>query len=91
MKKVLLLVVLFIAQSSFAPKPITWVAIGDSITYLNDHQNETGNRVTKGYMTSLQEKIPQLQFTNKEYNAWTAIRIATQLEKHALQKAVWSI
>lgn len=84
MKKVLLLVVLFIAQSSFAPKPITWVAIGDSITYLNDHQNETGNRVTKGYMTRVQEKMPQLQFTNKGYNGWTAIRIATEIEKLGL-------
>jgi len=87
MKKVLLLVVLFIAQSSFAPKPITWVAIGDSITYLNDHQNETGSRVTKGYMTRVQEKMPQLQFTNKGYNGWTAIRIATEIEKLGLQKA----
>ena len=87
MKKVLLLVVLFIAQSSFAPKPITWVAIGDSITYLNDHQNETGNRVTKGYMTRVQEKMPQLQFTNKGYNGCTAIRIATEIEKLGLQKA----
>lgn len=87
MKKVLLLVVLFFVQSSFAPKPITWVAIGDSITYLNDHQNETGNRVTKGYMTRVQEKMPQLQFTNKGYNGWTAIRIATEIKKLGLQKA----
>ena len=87
MKQLTLLLLLLITQLSFAPKPITWVAIGDSITYLNDHLDETGNRVTKGYMTRVQEKMPHIQFTNKGFNGWTAIRIATEIEKLGLQKA----
>ncbi len=38
-------------MSFFSLKKITWVAIDVSITYLNEHTDETGNRVTKGYMT----------------------------------------
>ena len=38
--KNLLLVIAFIGiQFSFKPKGITWVSIGDSITYLNEHQD----------------------------------------------------
>ena len=29
-------------------KPLRWCAIGDSFTYLNDHPEETGYRVTEG-------------------------------------------
>ena len=43
--------------TSFVPKEITWVALGDSITYLNDHANETSNRVTKGCLTRVTEKL----------------------------------
>lgn len=64
MKKFLLLVALFFLFTSFTKKEITWVAIGDSITYLNDHQNETGNRITKGYMTRVVEKLPNIHFIN---------------------------
>ena len=75
------------AQFSFTPKPITWVALGDSITYLNDHQNETGNRITKGYMTLVTEKLKNIQYINKGYNGWTATKIATDIEKLGIQKA----
>lgn len=45
-------------------KQISWCAIGDSFTYLNDHLDETGYRVTKGYLDRILEQIPELQLTN---------------------------
>ena len=45
MKKLLLLVIIVCVFTSFTHKELTWIAIGDSITYLNEHQDETGNRV----------------------------------------------
>ncbi len=92
MKKIILLTLMIGAQFSFTPKPITWVALGDSITYLNDHQNETGNRITKGYMTLVTEKLKNIQYINKGYNGWTATKIATDIEKLGIQKAdIYSI
>lgn len=74
------------------PKSITWVAIGDSITYLDDHPEETGNRITKGYLDLVTEKFPDLQVTNKGYNGWTAVRIAEEFAKLEIPKAeVYSI
>ena len=34
-----------------------WCAIGDSFTYLNDHLDETGYRLHKGYVTRTAEKL----------------------------------
>ena len=77
---------------SFTPKEITWVAIGDSITYLNDHQEETGNRITKGYMTRVVEKLPNINYINKGFNGWTATNIAHEIEKLGIPKAdVYSV
>lgn len=81
MKKCIILFAILFFQSSFAPKEITWVAIGDSITYLNEHPDETGNRITKGYMTRVVERLPQFKYINKGYNGWTAVKIATDIEK----------
>jgi len=87
---VLLLGVIFLVSGS--PNPITWVAIGDSITYLNDHPNEAGNRITKGYLTLIKEKFPSLEVVNKGYNGWTAVRIAQEFAKLEIPKAeVYSI
>lgn len=81
-----------IVLCSFSTKDTTWVAIGDSITYLNDHQNETGNRITKGYMTLVAEKLSNIQFINKGYNGWTAVKIANEIESLQLTRAdVYSI
>jgi lysophospholipase L1-like esterase len=78
--------------TSFSPKEISWVAIGDSITYLNDHLNETGNRVTKGYLTRVTEQLPNIHYTNQGHNGWTAVRIAGEIEKLGLEKAdVYSV
>ncbi len=87
MKKLLpLFVVVFLVASS-AKKQLTWVAIGDSITYLNDHQNETGNRISKGYMTRVTEKLRYIHYINQGHNGWTSGGIAEQIEKLGLVKA----
>ncbi|PRY39184.1 lysophospholipase L1-like esterase [Spirosoma oryzae] len=79
---------LLIGAFSFrAPQQMTWVAIGDSITYLNDHPEQTGNRITKGYMTRVVEKLPYIKFVNQGHNGWTAIRIAQQIDSLGLTKA----
>jgi lysophospholipase L1-like esterase len=91
MKKLVLLLLIGLF-TAFSPKKITWVAIGDSITYLNDHPNETGNRITKGYMSSIVEQKPDIEYINQGHNGWTSVRIAEQIEKLGLVKAdVYSI
>lgn len=88
MKKLIILFGIFCLMTSFTPKKeLTWVAIGDSITYLNDHLDETGNRITQGYMTRVVEKLPCIHFTNQGHNGWTAVRIAGSIEKLGLIKA----
>ena len=92
MIKWILLLVLITGISSFAPKPLSWVAIGDSITYLNDHTNETGNRVTKGYMTRVAEQLPNISFINQGHNGWTSAGIAKAIDSLGLVKAdVYSV
>lgn len=78
---------LFWVISGFAPKKQTWVAIGDSITYLNDHQNETGYRITKGYMTIVTEKLPHIRYINQGHNGWTSGGIAKNIDKLGLTSA----
>jgi lysophospholipase L1-like esterase len=87
MKKLFLLLIVSISFLSFHKRQLTWVAIGDSITYLNDHQNETGNRLTKGYMTRVVEELPNIHFINQGHNGWTTGNIAKQIEKLGLVKA----
>ena len=92
MKKLVVFFALIVAVSSFSPKPITWVAIGDSITYLNEHPNETGNRVTKGYMTRVVEQLPSVTYINQGHNGWTSGGIATAIETLGIIKAdVYSV
>jgi len=87
MKKIFILLTTAFFFTSFTPKEITWIAIGDSITYLNDHPDETGNRVTKGYMTRVVEKTPRLRYINQGHNGWTAVKIAKEIDKLGLVKA----
>ncbi|MBO5278933.1 MAG: SGNH/GDSL hydrolase family protein [Lachnospiraceae bacterium] len=59
---------------------IRWCAIGDSFTYLNDHLDETGYRVTKGYLSRILEKVPELTLMNIGVNGsttedWLAIPV----------------
>jgi len=92
MRKLLVLFAIIVGVSSFAPKPITWVAIGDSITYLNDHTNETGNRVTRGYMTRVVEQLPSVSYINQGHNGWTSGGIAKEIETLGIVKAdVYSV
>jgi lysophospholipase L1-like esterase len=92
MKKILLPGLALLLLFAFKPKEQTWVAIGDSITYLNEHQDETGNRITKGYMTRVTEKLPYVHYINQGHNGWTSIQIATSIEKLDVQKAdVYSV
>lgn len=92
MKKLLLIIAVGVITNAFISPKITWVAIGDSITYLNDHTNETGNRVTKGYMTRVVEKLPCLHYINQGHNGWTSGGIAKEIEHLGLVKAdVYSV
>ena len=87
MKKLFLLFLIAAISIYSAPRQITWVALGDSITYINDNLPETNNRLTKGYMTQVVEKLPGINYINKGYNGWTAGRIADQINKLGLEKA----
>lgn len=92
MKKILFFSLILIGFLSFKPKEITWVAIGDSITYLNDHPEQTGNRVTKGYMTMVTEKLPHIKVINQGHNGWTSGGIAEKINELGLVSAdVYSV
>jgi lysophospholipase L1-like esterase len=80
-------ILLSIIIVSCAPKQKTWIALGDSITYLNEHSDEAGSRITKGYMTLVSEQLPQLAYVNKGYNGWTAVRVAREIESLELEPA----
>lgn len=73
--------------TSFTQKEIVWVAIGDSITYLNDHPDETGNRVTKGYLSRVVDELPNLRYINQGHNGWKASDIADKIGQLKLVKA----
>lgn len=86
MKRFLLFVALSLPYSC-TTEEISWTALGDSITYLNDHADETGSRITKGYMTRVIEQLPNIHFTNKGYNGWTAGDVAREIHSLGLEKA----
>jgi lysophospholipase L1-like esterase len=72
---------------SFKEREYTWIAIGDSITYLNDHLDETGDRVKKGYLTRVVELLPNLRYVNQGHNGWTSGGIAENIRNLGLVKA----
>ena len=86
-KRILIFTGIIILFSGTAPDKITWVAIGDSITYLNDHVDETGNRISKGYLTMVTERLPNVTYVNQGHNGWTSGRMAEQIESIGLIKA----
>lgn len=61
MKRIILLLCIVLRVSFGPEQQIKWIALGDSITYLNDHPDETGNRIVKGYLTRVVKKLPCLQ------------------------------
>jgi lysophospholipase L1-like esterase len=79
MKKILFFMVFLLTNSFFTMKKLTWVAIGDSITYLNDHPGETNNRVMKGFLTRVTEQLPNIYYINKGYNGWRTTGIAKEI------------
>ncbi|WP_353125338.1 SGNH/GDSL hydrolase family protein [Parapedobacter pyrenivorans] len=87
MKHSMLFVIIALLCCSFGQKQQTWLALGDSITYLNEHPDETGNRITKGYMTLVTEERQHMRYINQGYNGWTAVRIAEQIDNLELEKA----
>ena len=87
MKKFILLLAFAWFGFSFQKKELRWTAIGDSITYLNEHPEETGNRITKGYMTRVVEELPHITYRNQGHNGWTSGGIAKEIEKLGLDKA----
>jgi lysophospholipase L1-like esterase len=92
MKKLFLFVCIVFFFTSFRDKEILWVAVGDSITYLNEHPEETGNRITKGYMSRVVEKLPRIHYVNQGHNGWTSGGIAQEIDSLGLVKAdVYSI
>ena len=80
MKKVSSLSIFFLFLAGFSHRPLNWVAIGDSITYLNDHPDETKNRISKGYLTDVTEKLPYLHCINQGRNGWTIQRFARKID-----------
>jgi lysophospholipase L1-like esterase len=83
----LLLVIVIWLLASFTEKEIVWVAIGDSITYLNDHPDETGNRVAKGYLSRVVAELPEVRYINQGHNGWKSGDIANKIEGLGLVKA----
>jgi lysophospholipase L1-like esterase len=70
-----------ISLVSFTHPPVTWVAIGDSITYLNDHPEETKNRLSKGWLTDIAEKLSYIHYINQGHNGWTTTNFAQSWDK----------
>src|SRR5688572_14407144 len=87
MRTFFLLLIMCAAFSTCDSDQMKWVAIGDSITYLNEHADETGNRITKGYMTRVTEKLPHIRYVNKGYNGWTAGDVAKEIDGLGLGRA----
>jgi lysophospholipase L1-like esterase len=85
--RIIFLLAVVMLFSSFKKTNLTWLAIGDSITYLNDHTNETGNRVTHGYLTDVVTHFGGLHYINKGYNGWTSGNIAEHIDSLGLVKA----
>lgn len=81
MRKLFFLSGLCFLIGSFTPRQLTWVAIGDSITYLNEHPDETCNRVKKGYLTRVCEKLPGIHYINQGHNGWTSVDIAKHIDE----------
>lgn len=87
MKKGIFIIVCLFIFSSFEKKQIKWVAVGDSITALNEHPEQTENRVTKGFMTRVVEKLPHISYVNKGYGGWTSKIMANKINEIGLESA----
>jgi|SRR5579863_8267473 len=86
MKTSLIALMLLCQSAHFSPGVITWTALGDSITYLNDHHDETGNRITNGYMAVVAAQYPNIEYINQGHNGWTTEGIAKEIDTLGLTK-----
>lgn len=87
-KHILFLFTAALLLSSFAPpKDVTWMAIGDSITYMNGRPELCKNRISKGYMDDVVEKLPYIHFTNNGHSGWTAQGIAKNIDNLNMVKS----
>ena len=80
MRRILPALAIAVFFMGFTHRPLTWVAVGDSITYLNDHPDETKNRVSKGYLTDATGKLRYLHYLNQGRNGWTVQRFARMID-----------
>ena len=87
LKRSLIIFFVLICVFSFKKKELSWVAIGDSITYLNEHADETDHRISKGYMTMVVEKLPNIKYINQGHNGWTSGEIAKEFDHLGITKA----
>lgn len=85
MRRSLYFILIAFFFTAAAVKPAKWTALGDSITYLNEHHDQSGNRVTKGYLTLVTEQLPGVTYVNKGYSGWSAQRIAREIETLGLE------
>ncbi|KQM77270.1 GDSL family lipase [Pedobacter sp. Leaf216] len=84
----ILLLAITIINFSFIPvKEVKWTAIGDSITYLNNHLDETGNRTKKGYLDMVKERLPNINYINQGHNGWTTVGIAKAIDKLGIEES----
>ena len=87
MKRLICIVAVCALLASFIQRPVRWVAIGDSITYLNDHLDEPGGRLRMGYMTRVSELMPSVQYVNQGHNGWTSLGIGKAIETLGIPSA----
>jgi len=88
MKKKISLFLALVMLTAFTPhKELTWMAIGDSITYLNGRPELTKHRISKGYMDDVVEKLPYVKFVNNGHPGWTAKGIADNINNLDLVKS----
>jgi lysophospholipase L1-like esterase len=87
MRKYLIIILVICCGLSFQKPTKTWVAIGDSITYINEHLAESDSIVTAGYMTRVCQKLKHIKYHNQGHNGWTSSRVAQNLDKLQIQKA----
>jgi lysophospholipase L1-like esterase len=84
MKRVVQAIMLLLIPAlfgGFVRPPLRWVAIGDSITYLNDHLDETKYRLTRGYLTDLTDRLPYIHYINQGRNGWSTTNFARSIEQ----------
>ncbi len=88
MKKTTSLILALLVFTSFTShKELTWMAIGDSITYMNGRPELCKNRISKGYMDDVVEKLPYIKFTNNGHSGWTAKGIADNINNLDIVKS----